>query len=313
VSRMDVQVEAATGPDDPDAVTTEIVESSEDARVRRRRADWDGAWKQLVTCFPAQVLGQVCGLDVAGLEIIALPTEMHRPMFPDLVFRMKDPSGQGADRLVHLEVQAQSESGFELRVATYFVLLANRHKMVPHQVVIMPAGGPFTGRYSLGPLSLDYQVVDVTTLPSDELLAGPLAPLALWSMEHHDDPAWPARVVEIVVDRIRELPDRDLQVLLAQLVILKGEDATSLLAEALDRRTMSNVLENTAVGQRLREEGREEGREEALAGGLLVMLQERFGEVSGLKQVAERLAATGDFRVGLERIRAAASLEDLLP
>jgi hypothetical protein len=44
---------------------------------------------------------------------------------------------------------------------------------------------------------------------------------------------------------------------------------------------------------------------------LLVMLQERFGEVAGLEEIAARLAAAGDFRSGLERIRAAAGLEDL--
>ena len=70
---------------------------------------------------------------------------------------------------------------------------------------------------------------------------------------------------------------------------------------------MSNVLENTPIGRRLREAGREAGREE----GLLVMLQERFGEVPGLEKIAERLAATGDFRAALGRIRSATSLEEL--
>jgi hypothetical protein len=60
---------------------------------------------------------------------------------------------------------------------------------------------------------------------------------------------WPARVVDVVVERIRETSDRDLQVLLAQLVTLKGDDATAILFEALERRTMSNVLERTALGQ----------------------------------------------------------------
>ena len=271
--------------------------------ARQRRADWDGAWKRLVTSFPEQVLGLVCGLDVEGVEVVGLPTELPRPMFPDLVFRLKSSSGAEADRLAHLEVQTQPDRGFELRLATYFVLLAHQYKMVPHQVVIMPAGGPFTGRYRLGPLSLDYQVVDVTDLKPGPLLDGPLAPLALWSAGHRDDQEWPAHVVEVVADRIRSLPDGDLQVLLAQLVILKGEDATSLLFEALERRTMSNVLENTAFGRRVRREVCEEA--------LLAVLEDRFGDASGLEQIAERLAAAGDFRAGLKRIRAAASLEDL--
>lgn len=300
------------GPGDLEVVGAGALDG-ESEEVRARRVDWDGAWKQLVTCFPGQVLAQVCGLGVEGSQIVGVPTEVQRPMLPDLVFRVRGrPGGAGSrDRLVHLEVQTRPETGFELRLATYFVLLARKHRLVPHQVVIMPAGGPFTGRFSLGPLRLEYQVVDVTLLDADALLAGPLAPLALWSAAHRGDAVWPARVVEAVVDRIRETSDRDLQVLLAQLVTLKGDDATALLFEALERRTMSNVLEKTALGQRLRAEGRAEGRVEVLAGSLLVMLQERFGEVAGLEEIAARLAAAGDFRSGLERIRAAAGLEDL--
>jgi hypothetical protein len=127
------------------------VPDGESEEVRARRADWDGAWKQLVACFPGQVLAQVCGLEVEGAQIVGLPAEVQRPMLPDLVFRVRGrPGGAGApDRLVHLEVQARPETGFELRLATYFVLLARKHQLVPHQVVIMPAGGPFSGRLSL--------------------------------------------------------------------------------------------------------------------------------------------------------------------
>jgi hypothetical protein len=52
----------------------------------------------------------------------------------------------------------------------------------------MPEGGPYTGRYTLGPLSLDYQVVDVTKIDAEPLLSGPLVPLALWSAAHRGDP-----------------------------------------------------------------------------------------------------------------------------
>lgn len=57
--------------------------------------------------------------------------------------------------------------------------------------------------------------------------------------------------------------------------------------------------------------GVEQGRQDALEVALLALLKERFGGVSGLEQVAEHLAATGDFRAGLERLRAAVSLGDL--
>ena len=83
--------------------------------------------------------------------------------------------------IVHVEIQVRPEAKFEVRLGTYFLLLTDRHDMPPHQVVILPVGGPYDGRFRCGRMALDDDVVDVTRLDPVRLLAGALAPLALWS------------------------------------------------------------------------------------------------------------------------------------
>jgi predicted transposase YdaD len=265
--------------------------------------DWDGTWKRLFEQFPVEALGQVCGIPVRTARIVELPTERQRPVLPDRVFKVVQ--SDGSQVVVHVEIQVRPESGFELRLATYFTLLATRHGAAPHQVVILPVGGPYAGRFRYGRLALDYDVVDVTRLDPEPLLAGPLAPLALWSAGQ------PEQLIDRVVERIAALGDLEHQTVLVELAILKSDRVAILIRDALERKNMSNVLEGTQLGQELLQRGEARGEARGRAEALHIMLIERFGDVPGLEAIAASLATGGDFATSLKRIRAAASPQDL--
>ena len=271
------------------------------------RNDWDGTWKRVFECFPFEALELICNIPIRAARLLELPTERQRPVLPDRVFKVVE--ADGGEQVVHVEIQTRPENGFELRMATYFTLLAARYGSAPRQVVIMPIGGPYTGRYRYGRLSLDYDAVDVTKLDPAPLLAGPLAPLALWSTDQAE------LLIDDIVDQIALEADVEHQTVLVELAILKSERIAVLIRDALERRNMTNVLEGTALGQELlargEARGKSEGRTEARAEALHVLLVDRFGDVPGLDVIAASLAAEGDFAAGLKRIRAAAGPQEL--
>jgi hypothetical protein len=231
---------------------------------------------------------------------------------PDRVFRVV--RQDGSEVIVHVEIQVRAEAKFEVRLGTYFMLLSERYDTPPYQVVIMPMGGPYEGRFRYGRLALDYDVVDVPRLDPVRLLAGDLAPLALWSAPE------PEVLVDQVVDRIAALGDLDQQTVLVELAILRSERVARLIRDALQRRNMSNVLEGTELGQELlaRGEARGEAKGEAKgevrgrAGVLLALLADRFGDVPELAGIAESLAADADVTSSVKRIQEAQTLQELI-
>jgi len=278
---------------------------------------WDAAWKNVLTGFGEVVLRDVCRLPVDAMQIVMpLPTELPRPVHADCVFKIagRDDAPDAPPRqVIHIEVQVRPEPQFEMRLASYYTWLSLTHGVEPHQVVILPQGGPYTGRATFRRLRLEYDVVDVRTLDPGAVLAGPLAPLALWSTTGaagSSGPLDPADLVEQVVDQIAKVDDPGHQQVLVQLAILKPEVAP-LIVNALGRRNMSNLIEDTEVGRALIAQGRTEGRAEGRAEALLVLLEDSFPGADGLDDLALHLARTGDFLAAADRIRSATTVDDL--
>jgi len=226
-------------------------------------------------------------------------------------------------------VQRQPVEDLELRLVRYWLAITTEHGSAPHQVVILPRGGPYTGRYDAGRLTLRYDVVDVTGLDRDVLLASVLAPLVLTRPD--SAPPSPGLVDAVVAQVAAATPDLDARATLVDLAML-GADVglATMIADSLRRHGMSNVLERTTEGQELLARGRvagqaegrvageaegrvageAEGRVAGEAAGLHVLLAEKFGESDELAAIALALAGQG-FAAGLRRIRAADTLGEL--
>ena len=78
---------------------------------------------------------------------------------------------------------------------------------------------------------------------------------------------------------------------------------------------MSNLIEDTEVGQALiaqgRAQGRVQGRVAGQADALLVLLEDTFPGAAGLADLALQLAQSGDYRAAVTRIKSAAIVDDL--
>ncbi|MDY7087349.1 MAG: hypothetical protein SYR96_19805, partial [Actinomycetota bacterium] len=125
-------------------------------------------------------------------------------------------------------------------------------------------------------------------------------------------------VVERVVDRIAAIPTLEEQLVLVELGMLAGGSLAAQVLEALRRRGMNNVLEQSEIGREIlakgreqgREQGREEGREEGRVDSMRSLLRARYGDFEDLDALARRLSE-GDHDGALVRILAGATLAEL--
>jgi len=82
------------------------------------------------------------------------------------------------------------------------------------------------------------------------------------------------------------------------------------LVEALRRRGMNNILEQTETGREIARKNREEGREEGHVDLMRAALQAAYGDLADLDELARRLADR-DHSGNIARIVAGATLDDL--
>jgi hypothetical protein len=149
----------------------------------------------------------------AGRSVEHLPTEYQRQVRADLVFEVGGTGDDPERTILHVEVQAQPDPGLELRLVSYWAAMTSEYTLPPTQVVILPRGGPYTGRYQAGGLQLSYQVVDLTKLDPQPLLDTDLAPLALQPRDRD-------HLVEPVAKRIVEQPGKEQKHFMTDLAIL---------------------------------------------------------------------------------------------
>jgi hypothetical protein len=273
------------------------------------RRDYDGLYKALLDGHPQVALRLLCKVEVDDRAVIVDgPTEQvrQRSMQRDRVFVVS--RQDGTVDIHHIEVQVKRTDDFQVRMVAYWSGLAGKYdepKHRIHQTVVWPVGGGYPGSFRRDRLHLEYHSVNVPDdLDPEALLTTPLAPLALWSNRRPPD------AVERVVDRMAGLASREERLVLLDLRMLAGEDIAAQVVEALRRRGMSYVLEESETGRAIAQKNLEQGREEGLVRSMRLMLQARFGDFSGLDELAMALVA-GDFAANVAKVVSGVPLEEL--
>jgi predicted transposase YdaD len=280
--------------------------------------DFDGLYKALLEAHPREALHLLCGARVDGRAVVLDgPTEQQRQRsrLRDKVFLVRHDDGAPAD-VYHVEVQVQRTEDFQERMVAYWASLALKYRRKEHrihQVVVWPLGGGFPGRFRRDRAKLDYRSVNVPDdLDPGVLLGGPLAPLALWSQKPPHD------LVERVADRIAETAALEEQLVQIELGMLVGGPLAAQVLEALRRRGMSDVLEQTESGREIARRNRERGLEQGLERGLeqgriegmRAVLRVSYGDLDDLDDLARRLTDR-DYDGNIARILAGASVAEL--
>ncbi|NMO51938.1 hypothetical protein HH310_12120 [Actinoplanes sp. TBRC 11911] len=288
--------------------------------------DFDGLYKALLEAHPREALQLLCGAQLDGAEVILDgPTEQprQRSRQQDKVFVVRFGHDVPTD-IYHVEIQVQRTEDFEERMVAYWASMALKYRRSDHRIhqfVLWPLGRGYPGRFSRDQVRLDYRSINVPDdLNPGVLLASPLAPLALWSQKP------PGDLVERVVDRIAATSAFEERLVQVELGMLVGGSLAVQVLEALRRRGMNDVLEQTESGREIarrnreqgheqgleqgREQGREQGLEQGHADGMRALLRARFGELTDLDDLARRLAER-DHDGNIARIVAGATLAEL--
>jgi len=271
--------------------------------------DYDGLYKSLLGAHAQDALRLLCKAEVEDRAVIVDgPTEQvrQRSMQRDRVFVVS--RQDGTVDVHHIEVQVKKTDDFQVRMVAYWSGLAGKYdepKHRIHQTVVWPVGGGYPGSFQRDRLRLEYHSVNVPDdLDPDELLRTPLAPLALWSKRRPPD------AVERVVDRMAGLASREERLVLLDLSMLAGEDIAAQVVEALRGRGMSYVLEESETGRAIAQKNLEQGREEGLVRSMRLMLHARFGDFSGLDELARTLVA-GDLDANVAKVVSGVPLNEL--
>jgi predicted transposase YdaD len=272
--------------------------------------DFDGLYKALLEAHPREALRLLCGARLDGLAVVLDgPTEQprQRSRQRDKVFLVRHSEGAPAD-IYHVEVQVQRTEDFQERMVAYWAALALKYRRAEHrihQVVLWPLGGGYPGRFHRDQARLDYRSVNVPDdLDPDILLAGPLAPLALWTQNPPHD------LAERVADRIAATVALEEQLVQIELGMLVGGSLAAQVLEALRRRGMSNVLEQTESGREIARRSLEQGLEQGRVDGMRALLRAKYGDLDDLDDLARKLAER-DHDANIARIVSGATLTDL--
>jgi predicted transposase YdaD len=272
--------------------------------------DFDGLYKALLEAHPREALHLLCGARLDGLAVVLDgPTEQprQRSRQRDKVFLVGRRDGVPAD-IYHVEVQVQRTDDFQERMVAYWAALALKYRKAEHrihQVVVWPIGGGLPGRFRRDGARLDYRAVNVPDdLDPGVLLGSPLAPLALWSQKPPHD------LVERVADQIAATAALEEQLVQIELGMLVGGSLAAQVLEALRRRGMNDVLEQTESGREIARRNRQQGLERGRVDGMRALLKARFGDFADLEELARQLADS-DHDGNIARIVAGATLAEL--
>jgi hypothetical protein len=172
-------------------------------------------------------------------------------------------------------------------------------------VVLWPEGGGYPGRFERDQERLDYHAVNIPDdFDPDTLLASTTPALALFTRKPRHD------LVERVTDRIAATEKHEDKLLQTELGLLVGGSLATQLVEALRRRGMNNILEQTETGREIARKNREQGREQGHVDLMRAALQAAYGDITDLDELARRLADR-DHSGNIARIIAGATLDDL--
>jgi len=241
--------------------------------------------------------------------ITAEPTEQPRQRNRqcDNVVAIRHHDGAPTD-VYQVEIQLKRTEDFQERMVSYWASLATRYRRGTHrihQVVLWPEGDGYPGRFERDQERLDYYAVNIPDdVDPDTLLASATPALALFTRKPAPD------LVERVTDRIAITDKHEDKLLQTELGMLVGGSLATQLVEALRRRGMNNILEQTETGREIARKNREEGREQGHVDLMRAALQAAYGDITDLDELA-RCLADRDHGANIARIIAGATLDDL--
>jgi predicted transposase YdaD len=237
----------------------------------------------------------------------------------DRVFARRRADGGPTD-VYQIEVQLKRTEDFQERMVSYWATLATKYRRATHrihQVVLWPEGGGYPGRFERDRERLEYYAVNIPDDYEPETFLASGAPaMALFTRKPPHD------LVERVTDQIAATEKDENKLVQIELGMLVGGSLATQLVEALRRRGMSNILEQTETGREIarknreegraegRDEGRAEGREEGRVDSMRAVLRAAYGDISDLDELARRLADR-DHSGNIARIVTGAALDDL--
>jgi predicted transposase YdaD len=99
--------------------------------------------------------------------------EVLDPTFPEVRERRADFLGRFEDgRLVHVELQLQHDPALMERMVEYLLMIKNRYKEVPVQIILWLGEGrpPYAEEVEIGPLRFRCAVRDIKELSREALL-----------------------------------------------------------------------------------------------------------------------------------------------
>jgi hypothetical protein len=272
--------------------------------------DFDGIFKALLDAHPRDALQLLCGATLRDGDVItAEPTEQPRQRNRqcDKVVTIRHDDGTPTD-VYQIEIQLKRTEDFQERMVSYWASLATRYRRATHrihQVVLWPEGDGYPGRFERDQERLDYHAVNIPDdFDPDTLLAGITPALALFTRKPPHD------LVKRVTDRIAATEKHEDKLLQTELGMLAGGSLATQLVEALRRRGMNNILEQTETGREIARKNREEGREEGHVDLMRAALQAAYGDITDLDDLARRLADR-NHSGNIARIVAGATLDDL--
>ena len=276
--------------------------------------DFDGIFKALFDAHPRETLQLLCGVTLREGDVVtAEPTEQPRQRNRqcDRVFSIRR-DDTGPTDVYQVEIQLTRTEDFQERMVSYWATLATQFRRGTHrihQVVVWPEGGGYPGRFERDQERLDYHAVNLPDdFDVDTVLASPNPALAMFTRTPPPD------LVDRVTDRIAATDKHHDKLLQTELGMLVGGTLATQLVQALRRRGMNNILENTETGREIarknREEGREEGRDEGHVDLMQAALRAAYGDIDDLDKLAHHLADHNHI-ANITRIVAGATLDDL--
>ncbi len=274
--------------------------------------NYDAVLKTILEALAPRVISHLTGSRIADMLSVEFSTVERR--VPDLVCRLED------GRILHLELQATNDGRMVWRMLQYWLLLKQRF---PHerliQLVLYVGEAPLAMASSLDSDNLQYryELHDIREFDEEALLASESAPeRALAVLCRTDDIL---RTVRRVIDSWAGRPERELEDLMAKLVIILGlrklpaafEEEVQKMPITFTTEEIQRMEKLQQLLERSRQLGREQGLEQGEAKILRQLLLRRFGEIPAWTNARIDGASTAQLELWAERILDAGSLDEM--
>ena len=227
----------------------------------------------------------------------------------DTVVRIEDGS------LRHVELQADNEAGFGLRMLEYYVYFVRALQQHIFQTVLYLGREPLrleTG-YTSPSMSFEFRIINVRELDAEPLMASDdwadnvLAILARGDRE---------KALDVALSRLSAMNGEDRAWASATLVLLSGIlGIEETVGERIKEAGMIDLMENKVLGPLFLKQielGEQRGRSEGMHDMLHELLTEKFGPLTPWAAQRLQAATAEDLHAWAKRVLHGVTLEDTL-